>query len=52
MTDAPRPPYCLSRQRPELAARSLAIGGPMTSRANQPASPPPSQAAPPPRKHL
>ena len=29
MTPAPRPPYCLSRQHPELANRSPAPRGPI-----------------------
>ena len=52
MTDAPRPPYCLSRQHPELAARSPATWIPTNSRKNSPEPAPPSPPEPAPRKHL
>ncbi len=44
MTKAPRPPYCLSRQHPELASRSPAPRDPLSSR--QPSAPPPAPEKP------
>ncbi len=53
MIDPPRPPYCLSRQHPELASGGLGTTrGPINSRKSEPV--PPIQPRPdtPPRKHL
>jgi hypothetical protein len=44
MTDAPRPPFCLSRQHPELAARSPAPRGPIDDRKIP--DPPPAPSVP------
>jgi len=54
MTDGARPPYCLSRQHPELAARSPASQGPInrTNEAPQALPAPASRSEKPSRKHL
>jgi hypothetical protein len=40
MNKQPRPPYCLSRQHPELASRSQGLRGPLVSRNGAPGAPP------------